>query len=274
VVVAIIALLIAILLPALKDARERARTVACATNIKTSSMAVLYYTEANQDTFPGCGEWSERVSVYLQKVSVGRKFAVSEIPRPFGNGIDQIVEFYRCPSDRQLAATSEVRRRVGDTFVRTNYLVSYCFNGMISLPLVDPEGARRGTDYRIQYNAPNASTDPNGNLHYKRLVKRSEVTRPSEVVTLADAGDDDISAGVAKPWGERMVWDFDDAEDNFPSPEDPGQLEVHHVRGNNFSFVDMHVEYRPVLSSNIPQRGVPRFPWAWVPLNNLQPAKN
>ena len=59
VVVAIIAVLVAILLPALSSARERAKTVACASNIRMIMTGFLMYPADNSDRFPlACGPWA------------------------------------------------------------------------------------------------------------------------------------------------------------------------------------------------------------------------
>jgi len=53
VVVAIIALLIAILLPSLTQARERAKAAVCAANLRQMGMAMEMYLEDNQGYYPG-----------------------------------------------------------------------------------------------------------------------------------------------------------------------------------------------------------------------------
>jgi len=52
VVVAIIAILAAMLLPALSRARERARQATCMNNLKQLSLAILMYVQDNDDFFP------------------------------------------------------------------------------------------------------------------------------------------------------------------------------------------------------------------------------
>src|ERR671925_2083860 len=52
VVVSIIALLIAILLPSLKKAREQSRQTVCLSNMRNMSTAVWMYTNENNDAFP------------------------------------------------------------------------------------------------------------------------------------------------------------------------------------------------------------------------------
>lgn len=54
VVVAIIALLIAILLPSLARARKQAKRSVCASNLHQIGIAMPAYTEDNDDWYPGC----------------------------------------------------------------------------------------------------------------------------------------------------------------------------------------------------------------------------
>ena len=54
VVIAIIAILAAMLLPALAKAREKARSVSCMNNVKQLTLGILIYADANQEEFPYC----------------------------------------------------------------------------------------------------------------------------------------------------------------------------------------------------------------------------
>ena len=96
------------------------------------------------------------------------------------------------------------------------------------------------------------------------MQKITRVERRSEIVMFTDAGDDEVST-------ESAYWDFDDELDwGVLAEDDPGRLEVHHKNGNNFLFADQHIEFRKVLSENVPRRGVPRVPWQWIPLDDMQ----
>lgn len=105
VVISIIALLIAILLPALKAARETAKRVNCASNMRQIGILNHVYAEDSDGRAP----WMEVISW-----NYGGNFYIGSImmyigslttPYPVGQGLiysggyTNAIEFYRCPSD-------------------------------------------------------------------------------------------------------------------------------------------------------------------------------
>ncbi len=85
VVVAIIAVLVAILLPALANARDAARQTVCLSNLKQQGLGVQFYLEDNRNYFPpslgpGTGSpykpgwlnWAERLNVYIKNTTIYR----------------------------------------------------------------------------------------------------------------------------------------------------------------------------------------------------------
>jgi prepilin-type N-terminal cleavage/methylation domain-containing protein/prepilin-type processing-associated H-X9-DG protein len=74
VVIAIIALLLSIVMPALRTAKEQARKNVCANEIKQQSMALLMYAQENEEMMPTMtwsgGEWLWDVSYFTTDVIV------------------------------------------------------------------------------------------------------------------------------------------------------------------------------------------------------------
>jgi prepilin-type N-terminal cleavage/methylation domain-containing protein len=258
VVVAIIALLISVLLPSLRVARERARTTACAANLRTTAMAVRYYTQANREYYPGSGRWSEDCSIYIQRLGV-RKFAGSDVIPGSPDSVDQVVDAYVCPSDPVRNETGQVARLWNGSWRIMSYRVSYALNGWLCFPLLDPAAARLGTNFDVK---DDAVRDRHGSVVPRYLRRTSDDRRPAQTVMMTDAGDDDL--GPRPPeWDEQLRWDFDDEPDAYGA--DYSALEVHHGDGNNFLHADHHVEFTRWQSRRDRRAGVPRFPFRWVP---------
>ena len=73
VVIAIIAILAAMLMPALQQAREKARATQCISNLKQIGLGFMQYTQANNEYLPGAGSintnpstpWTCNIGTYL-----------------------------------------------------------------------------------------------------------------------------------------------------------------------------------------------------------------
>lgn len=105
VVIAIIAILAAMLLPALHQAKERARKISCTSNLKQLTLAGNMYTDDNNEIFPGYsnypspsgGSYSVDMIPYsnhaLGRTSYGYRFWMDCVYEYLNN-----FQVYRCPS--------------------------------------------------------------------------------------------------------------------------------------------------------------------------------
>ncbi len=235
VVVAIIALLVAILLPSLSAARRQAKTAACAVNLRTIGHALVYYLQANQDVMPpasglgAAGGGFETLHKYIQKVSV----STTKYENPWlGNSPVVDIPWFLCPGDQIPHVTSEVEHKLPDGSVRkVAYRLGYGLNPDLSyVEMPDPP-----------------------ELPYGVLRRMSSVKYPSRIVSYCDAGNDEIS-------GDSR-WVLKESNHIYNQTE----FEIHHQTGGNFLYCDGHVSYHKALVNTPPQQGLPPFPWAWIP---------
>ena len=122
VVIAIIALLLSVLMPALQKAKEHARAIICATNIKQLALGLVMY-EQQYDTFTSQDEiWrggGTPPGGFIGNTNRVRWFqlAANELGRP-----SAWKKLYKCPSNRLRHDESFVR--AGSDFLIGNYAVN------------------------------------------------------------------------------------------------------------------------------------------------------
>lgn len=268
VVVAIIALLISVLLPSLKRARDQAKAVVCGSNLRISAQAMLFYNQANQEYYPNSGAWPDALHPYLLKMGRGKPLPTTV----YGNRQVQNVEVFLCSNDPIYVETGEGCSCVNGIWESFIYHTSYMFNPFLAWPF-QPSTAEGKAIYVIseseKYNGMYYDQCQKKNLKTPNLQKTSRVKRPSDIVMFTDAGDDDNCG--SNPL-DALKWDFDDEIDLYFTV-DPPILEVHHSSGNNFLYADQHVEFKKIIRRTGPQHtlGVPVFPFKWVPVTRFAP---
>jgi len=100
VVVAIIAVLVALLLPALAQAREASRKITCASNLRQVGMAMRYYASDDRDEFPA-GAYHEgypSMTTWDRAIQKYTSNAIAAVPSSSAP-VDVTVDLFGCPSD-------------------------------------------------------------------------------------------------------------------------------------------------------------------------------
>jgi len=126
VVTGIIALLIAVLLPALGKARESARRTQCACNLHTLAIGVLLYAQDNHNALPGIGTDPEQPTDWIYFAPWdGAPYDNFKNGRIYPYIKDESI--YRCPSDDW-----QDRLSVGGyyDYIRGPYKYSYIMNSL------------------------------------------------------------------------------------------------------------------------------------------------
>src|ERR1035437_5358473 len=81
VVIGIIAILIAMLLPALSKAREAATSVVCCSNLRQCGIAIRAYVQDNNSRFPFLSNYGDGHDDWQPQIEVG-KYYIRQLPYP------------------------------------------------------------------------------------------------------------------------------------------------------------------------------------------------
>lgn len=202
VVIAIIAILAAILLPALSKTKEKAQSLTCANNIKQLSLAWTLYADDNNDllvnnhgvpeTLARRQTWANNVEDWMASDDNTNLIYLTD--SKLGSFANRSAKIYKCPSDRVPAPNGERIR-------------SMSMNAMVGNP---------------------GELTNRFNPLYMQFFKKSEFRNPVDTFVFLDEQADTLNDGFFVNRLEDYTWG------NVPGS--------YHNGGANFSFADGHMQ--------------------------------
>ena len=217
VVIAIIAIMAALLLPALSRSKQQAEGINCLSNEKQLVFAWIMYADDNQSLFPPNGAEGNQAQERLKQWCAGVLLWPDSQPDDpdntnymylsqsmIGPYCSHQTAIYRCPSDKYNCV------EFGAPYARVRSYSMNCFVG-------DPGAA----------NGVSVDFDP----HCRAYVKQSDMTlpTPANLVVFDDEHPDSINDGCLREWGTSDTSTFADL---------PGS---YHNGAVNFAYADGHV---------------------------------
>ena len=187
VVIAIIAILAAILLPALNSARERGRSASCINNLKQQGMACTFYADANHEQLPvDYNDHSFGVFWEVQLYEFAGKSA-NVFHCPSASLSPKIADGHRF----NYIETNKAQAQVGDEYFDGSY-------GMNNYIILSPTGRKELLDAQRANHILRRTTDGGGNFP---IISDLKSTKP-------DGTNDFMYELAVTKLFTRERWDF------------------------------------------------------------------
>jgi prepilin-type N-terminal cleavage/methylation domain-containing protein/prepilin-type processing-associated H-X9-DG protein len=242
VVVAIIALLVSILLPALSGARENGRRIKCCANMRSLHQAsVTYMTTTNRFAHP---------HLFPQQLGHGLFYYYhtdTMLPGERAMPTDDKSTIWDCPNAvKAHTRWEDPNNATLMTQVHLKYAcISYGANdwGLGENQMNCQERPLRARTGLLEPFAPNK--DCSGDVQWYG-VKDSQVTRPAEFITYAESNRDGQWDQLA---AQDMGGAFGGDDWCFPTESVGGAHRMNKFYGSDVAFFDGHVEWRATWSA-------------------------
>jgi prepilin-type N-terminal cleavage/methylation domain-containing protein/prepilin-type processing-associated H-X9-DG protein len=237
VVIAVIAILAALVLPALSQARGRAEGISCLNNTRQLTLAWQLYADDRDGFLPynlgmnGSPESSMRTNlnwvnnVMTWDLSSDNTNLATITGASLGPYIGGVTRIFHCPSDRTL---SDIQSAAG----WSERIRSYSMNAMVG-----------------NAGAFTASGSNINNPDYKQFFKITQIHRPADIFIFLDEHPDSIEDGYFlnkdTPAANGGYYASNAASDEWTDL--PAS---YHNRSAAFSFADGHVSFHRWLNSN------------------------
>jgi len=251
VVIAIIAILAAILFPVFAQAREKARQITCASNMKELALAFLMYDEDYDETYPMA--FNDGIGAGLP----GARWQTCILPYIKSNGV------FGCPDDAAGQSDPLNPGQVGCSYA-VNSFFSYYNEGPLT---VGPIGLNSGYDPSQFANTEAEMTQPAGTILLCEVwnadAEKAPCTAGNDIYCSNDinfgqsgiiTGGSFAGDGLYIPWGgvgnnpnlmngtyaSPSSTGFNDTA--LTGNELDGSVSVHPSGFSNFAFLDGHVK--------------------------------
>lgn len=284
VVIAIIALLAAILFPVFNSAREKARQIACTSNLKQLALAFLQYEQDYDETSPigfnGTAMYGPQTAPIYNKtiVPIGEPTGIAGQLQPYVKSW----EVFACPDDHPMTNEDAVNYgktpknmtaalEVGHTWSWI-YGTSYTFTHESES---NPYPVTTDTGYATSKGCTGVGAGNSSTWGIPSPGKECDVVADNEPVTQADGkgweadGRESPHPGYAvvtqsvltRPSETRIMHEAVTNFEDDPSNSGSSPIEPFHTNGTVQAFADGHAQFLHALSQY--QSGCDGVDWAW-----------